>query len=471
MKITFVIILLLVIISGCVPGSIHEEDSYSKTYNEPPLPSEIVQKDPMKELGREFLLAAKQEMDFVSDPEIVSMVNQLGKEIVAAAGSDPDYYNFFVIRENKINAFAVPGGYIFVYDGLIKNLASIDALAGVLAHEVAHVERNHHFKDARKVALADFATIAGIILGGLAGGSQPEASIAIAEASNISFKLKLSREHEEDADLFALRYLRKTHYHPSGLSDFFKKLSHQERLYSADVVPTYLSTHPGVIERQVLVDALIKDIPAPDKLVRAGRWDWEKIRTMIMGVYKDGFDLQGNYDQLAEDRKFFLKGIYAFNANDYKRAIESLEKAIEINPYDAQYYSNLSMVYMQAQKKEKAGEVALKCISLNRSHAEPFVVLGIDAKEKGEPLSAEEYLTEALKLSPMDPFIYYHLAGVYHDLGRPDLSRYNLAEYYRLNIDPQNAVRQLMMALEETHSNEFEEMVRKKIDTLRREGL
>ncbi|MDH3974135.1 MAG: M48 family metalloprotease [Deltaproteobacteria bacterium] len=425
----------------------------------------------MKELGREFLLEAKKELEFVTDLEIVSMVNSVGKELVAAAGSDPDYYNFFVIRENRINAFAVPGGYIFVYDGLIKNLNSIEGLAGVLAHEIAHVERNHHFKDARKVALADIATIAGIILGGLAGGSQPEASIAIAEASNISYKLKLSREHEEDADLFALRYLRKSRYHPSGLSDFFKKLSHQERLYSTDVIPTYLSTHPGVIERQVIVEALIKDLPAPEKAVKRGKWDWEKIRTMIKGVYNDGFDMQGTYDQRPDDRKYFLKGIYAFSANDYKRAIENLEKAIEINPYDAQYYAHLSSVYMQAQKKEKAREVALKCISLSRSYSAPFIVLGIDAKESSQHLSAEEYLTEALKLSPNNSFVYYHLAGVYHDLGRPDLSRYNLAEYYRLNIDPENAVRQLMMALEEPHGDEFGAMVRKKIDRLRREGM
>lgn len=448
-----------------------DDDSYNRTYNEPPSPRKVARKDPMKELGREFLLAAKKELEFVTDPEIVSMVSSLGKEIVAAAGSDPDYYNFFVIRENQINAFAVPGGYIFVYDGLIKNLDNIDGLAGVLAHEVAHVERNHHFKDARKVALADIATIAGIILGGLSGGNQPEASIAIAEASNISFKLKLSREHEEDADLFALRYLRKSHYHPSGLSGFFKKLSQQERLYSADVIPTYLSTHPGVIERQVIVEALIKDLPSPDQSARMDRWDWERIRTMIRGVYKNGFNQKGNDEEISNDRKHFLKGIYAFKANDYKSAIEELEESIEINPYNAQYYADLSNVYMQAQKKDKAREIALKCISLSKTHAEPYVVLGIDAKERSEYESAEEYLIEALKLSPGNPFVYYHLAGVYHGLGRPELSRYNLAEYYRLIIDPESAVRQLMMALDEAHSDEFGEMVRNKIDKLRREGI
>lgn len=471
MKISFIILIILLFISGCAHESISRDDAFDRSYNEISSPAEIVPQDPMKELGREFLMAAKKEFEFVSDPEIVSMVNSVGKEIAAAAGSDPDYYNFFVIRENKINAFAVPGGYIFVYDGLIKNLDSVEGLAGVLAHEIAHVERNHHFKDARKVALADIATIAGIILGGFAGGSQPEASIAIAEASNLSYKLKLSREHEEDADLFALRYLRKSHYHPSGLSDFFYKLSHEERLYSTDVVPAYLSTHPGVIERQVIVEALIRDLPLQNQTRRVDMWDWEKIRTAIKGVYQDGFDIKGSYKNIPDDRKHFLKGIYALNGNHYKIAIEEIEKAIEINPYNSQYYADLSRVYMQAQKKEKAREIALKCISLTRSHAEPFVVLGIDAKEQSHHLSAEEYLTEALKLSPADPFVYYHLAGVYYGLDRPELSRYNLAEYYRLNIDPQNAIRQLMMALDEPHSDEFEKMVRKRIGRLKREGM
>ncbi len=216
-------------------------------------------KDPKKEMGRQFLMAVKKELNFSQEQEIVSLVNRVGRELVKAAGSDPDEYHFFLVKGDEINAFAVPGGYIFIYEGLLKNISNIEALAGVLAHEIAHVERDHLFKDSKKTGLVDLATVAAMILG--SSSENAGSTMATAQAANISYKLKLSREHEEDADIFAIRYLKKSSYHPAGLVELFKALSHYGRLNSADMIPAYLSTHPGAPDRRSMVETMLRDIP------------------------------------------------------------------------------------------------------------------------------------------------------------------------------------------------------------------
>ena len=226
----------LLLFGGCALPEIPDDPYAGPTPAELQAMAERLPRDPRKELGRQFFLAARNEFTFIKDPEVLALVNAVGREVVRAAGRDPDYYHFFVIRNRQINAFAVPGGYIFLHSGLLTNMKDVDALAGVIAHEIAHVERDHHFKDSRQVALADLATLAAVILGAQKG-ENIDASIAVAQASNLSFKLKLSREHEEDADLFALRYLKKSSYDPRGLSDFFKKLSLHDRMNSAEAPP------------------------------------------------------------------------------------------------------------------------------------------------------------------------------------------------------------------------------------------
>ena len=177
-------------------------------------------------------------------PEVVKLVNSVGRRIVKTIGANPDSYHFFVVRENQPNAFAIPGGYIFIFDGLLLQLRDEEELAGVLAHEIAHVERNHFFKDAKKVAALDIATIAAILLG---GGSP--AALTIAGAANLDIRLQFSRDNETEADSYAPRYRERGGYSSEGLLNFFDSLIRYER-FNPQTVPAYASTHPGLGERR-----------------------------------------------------------------------------------------------------------------------------------------------------------------------------------------------------------------------------
>ncbi len=134
-----------------------------------------------------------------------------------------------IINDDKtLNAFATPGGYIYVYTGLIKFLDSEDQLAGVMGHEIAHADRRHSTKQMTQTLGIQ------MLLSAALGDRE-----AVQQVATGIIGLKFSRNHESDADEFSVRYLCPTSYNAAGAAGFFKKLG------SAGGVPEFLSTHPS----------------------------------------------------------------------------------------------------------------------------------------------------------------------------------------------------------------------------------
>ena len=468
--ISYLTLLIILLMAGCAelePPNDPYDDVYSQHhYGEENNAEQVFRGDPRKELGRQFLLAAANEFKFVNDPDVVSLVNHVGRSLVSAANSDPDYYHFFVVRKNQLNAFAVPGGYIFIYDGLLKNMKSVDELAGVLAHEIAHVERDHYLKDSKKTTLADFATLAGIVAGISSGN--PDASIAIASGANLSYKLKLSREHEKEADISALKYLDRTDYKPSGLAGFFKTLSLYERLNSGDAMPPYLSTHPGITERQGILESLTRNISNKQGHKLEARWDWDRIITILRAADKDG-PLLKTGDK--EDKEHYLKGLYAYKSFDLKTALAEYKEAIEINPDNPIYHADLAMLYMQMQHYDQAREEALKSSALSEESPSAFIVMGMAAKNAMDYKEAIKHFSKAATIDRYDPFIRYHLAGSCYAQKMTTKGRYELGHFYRLSLSPQRALMQFRMALKETNDPDLTIKIKEEIDRLMREGI
>ncbi len=143
-------------------------------------------------------------------------------------------------NDEVLNAFATPGGYIYIYTGLIKYLDKEDDLAGVLGHEMAHADQRHSVRQLQKVYGVQ-------ILLSIALGNNPSqlAQIAGALAGNIG-TLKFSRDHEREADEYSVIYLAETPYQCNAAYSFFQKMIEEEK---AGQVPQFLSTHPAPAER------------------------------------------------------------------------------------------------------------------------------------------------------------------------------------------------------------------------------
>jgi predicted Zn-dependent protease len=186
-------------------------------------------------------------------------VAAIGKKLTAGSRYT---YHWYIADDHAINAFAVPGGYVVVNSGLIKAADSAEEVAGVLAHEVQHVERRHTLKNL--IQSLGWRAVVSLALGDVSG------SIAASAAANVG-ALKFSRDLESQADLGGLAALRKVGISPNGMLRFFTKLASQE----GAPVP-FLSNHPASVQRlQALRGAISKEGEWPSSPLP---YDWMMIK-------------------------------------------------------------------------------------------------------------------------------------------------------------------------------------------------
>ncbi|MBL8380939.1 MAG: M48 family metallopeptidase [Burkholderiales bacterium] len=194
-----------------------------------------------RKLGEAVFAQAKTRLTLVDGPA-TTMVREIGARL--SQGS-VYAYEFHVANDPSVNAFAIPGGFIVIHSGLIASAASAEEVAGVIAHEIVHVEKRHSLKAMAKGA--GVAIAVALVTGDLGG-----VAVIGTELANLSF----SRGHETEADLEGLKLLVKAGIAPHGMRDFFRKLGD-----GTIRTPGWLSSHPPSAERYTALDAAIKALP------------------------------------------------------------------------------------------------------------------------------------------------------------------------------------------------------------------
>ncbi len=187
---------------------------------------------------------------------VQDMIDEIIKSSEIEYKDDFAYTVTLINRDDVINAFAAPGGYIYVYTGLLKFLDNEATLAGVLAHEVAHAERRHATKRLTKAYGVDF--LLGLVL-----GTDPNATAEIAAGilTNVAF-MQNSQADEFEADEYAFKYLQTSKWYPGGIKLFFNKIN-ENGGSSSNFLEKLLSTHPMPEERIQKVDEMIKESNLP----------------------------------------------------------------------------------------------------------------------------------------------------------------------------------------------------------------
>src|SRR6266550_3025296 len=191
-------------------------------------------------MGRQYAEQIDSSSKLIKDPVITEYINRVGQNLVRNSDAKVPF-TIKVIDSDQVNAFALPGGFFYVNSGLILRADSESELAGVMAHEIAHVAARHGTKDATKGQLLNLASIPLIMLGpgGWAGyGLYQGLNFAIP----ISY-LKFSRDAEREADFLGLQYMYKAGYDPNAFVSFFEKIEAEERRHPGSI-PKLFSTHP-----------------------------------------------------------------------------------------------------------------------------------------------------------------------------------------------------------------------------------
>lgn len=210
-------------------------------------------------LGAKLAADVGQQAKFVDDPIIVEYVNRLGQNLVLHSDAKVPF-QIKVIDSDDVNAFALPGGYFFVNKGLLLAADNEAELAGVMAHEIAHVAARHGVENASKGTLLNYATLPLIFLGGGIGyAARSAASILVP----VSF-LKFSRNAEYEADMLGAQYMWAAGYDPRALGEFFEKLQGKEKKKPGTLARLF-STHPISGDRLTRVNSLVARFPGKEE--------------------------------------------------------------------------------------------------------------------------------------------------------------------------------------------------------------
>jgi hypothetical protein len=252
--------LFLLILMAALAGGSHHTASAQKAKKLKNLKPgfNMFSKEQDVQMGQEYAKQVEQQMVVITDPKIAGFVERIGRKLAAAPEAGGYPYSFKVVQEGSINAFALPGGPTFTHTGLIMAADNEGQIAGVLAHEIAHVALRHGTNQASKANLLQLPAMLG---GQMAGGGITGmlAQLGVGLGAN-SLLMKFSRNAESDADLLGTRMMNKAGYNPIEMARFFEKLQ-AEHGKQNKLVEMFFSSHPNPGNRVKSVSEEIQLLP------------------------------------------------------------------------------------------------------------------------------------------------------------------------------------------------------------------
>jgi predicted Zn-dependent protease len=213
-------------------------------------------------IGRQVATEIEQQAKLVDDPIVTEYINRVGQNIVLNSDAKVPF-TIKVIDSDEVNAFALPGGFFYVNKGLILAADNEAELAGVMAHEIAHVAARHAMENQGKMSAMNYGMLAGIIFGG------PIASTVLQNAGGLTQAMaffKFSRGAEEEADRLGVQYLYASGYDPTGMATMFEKLNSKNKKKPGTLSKLF-SSHPQSIERRDSSLSLVARFPEKEEYI------------------------------------------------------------------------------------------------------------------------------------------------------------------------------------------------------------
>ncbi len=427
-----------------------------------------------KELGKEFMVFVKKQFVFVEDPSIVDYVRKVAEHIVAQNPSPPFDCHFYVIKEEVYNAFAGPAGNVFINSGLLAAMENEDQLAGILAHELAHVFGRHiseQISQSKKIGLATLAGIlAGVFLGGSGGAGSAVATTSVAVGKSLS--LQYSREHEMEADQVGLKYLSMAGYSGEGLLRVLQKIR-EKQWFGSTQVPSYLQTHPAVEDRMAYLDTWIQTHPQwrqSEKTTKLG--DFHKVRTKMIALGEDP-TTAANFFEAAirkdpeDPMAYYGKGLLSDRQGNGTDAVNNLRQAIRLRPLDGDILRDFGKVLFHMGEYGEALKVLRGALAFDTGDPEARFLLGRAQMNTNDLEGALHTFQALLDVDPDNFPAMYYLGETYGKLANLAEAHFYLGMYYKEKGPLRNARFHLSRALElSPNSPAREDAIKKAIKDL-----
>jgi predicted Zn-dependent protease len=401
--------------------------------------------DDEKKLGREFYEKLEKANGICQNERANTFLGMIGERILAHSDKAPFAFKFSIIRSSAINAFATPGGYVYVNQGLITLVENEGELAGVLAHEIAHVNGRHIAEivdKSQKIGIAALAAIlAGAFLGG--GGDAMAAVTSFTMATATTLSLKYSREHEEAADRMGISYLVKAGYSGGAMLDFLKMMRRYE--YYSNTVPSYFLTHPGTDERTRYIGALLHTTytnnGAASIIGNLGR-----IQTLLLldANTSESANLQ-HFQKIVNDDAGNVDALYGMAVTQDKlgmvrESFGTFRKALGLAPDDADILRDLGIALFKQGQFNDAALYLDRSLRLNENEPDTILYLGRAFEARGDMPNALG-LYKRLEEKHLDDLeVLYTLAMAYGKANQTGDSHYYFGLYFKKKGKPESAL-------------------------------
>lgn len=407
------------------------------------------------QIGRMIVRGLRDQDQILEDPEVAEYIRSIGSRLSSQAHDGSQRFNFFVVKENTINAFALPGGYIGVNSGLLLQTKNESELAGVLAHEIAHVSQRHIARSiaaqSRSSLVSTAAMLAAILVGAAAGGGDAAmAGVAAAQSLAIQQKISFTRANETEADRVGLGILARSGFDPNGMPTFFETMSRYAG-GSETNIPEMLRTHPVTSTRIAETKeraAQLEAQPAPDSMSYA--LTRERLRVLST---PSGEDPREYYAAIIENEpdatsaQVYGRALALMLSGQAAKAVPVFERLRSADPTVVQYHTALGQAQLLAGKGEgslatlqRARELFPRNIAVTVRHAEALMQLG-------EPKRAHEILLDLFNVVPPTPEQAKLTASAANAAGDVADSYYYMSEYHLMSGDLPLAINQLQLAL------------------------
>jgi hypothetical protein len=247
-------------------------------------------------LGRKLALEVEQQTKLVEDPIVTEYVNRVGQNIVLHSDAKIPF-TIKVIDSDEVNAFALPGGFFFVNRGLILAADNEAELAGVMAHEIAHVAARHAMENQGKLQAINYGLLATIIFGGGIAGAVAQNAGGLGQL--LSF-LQFSRNAEKEADSLGVQYLYASGYDPTSMSTMFEKLNSKNKKKPGTLAKIF-SSHPQSLDRRDSSLALVSRFPEREEYIISTS-EFQRVKSHLFKLTNARAGVATDIDSEAEGR-------------------------------------------------------------------------------------------------------------------------------------------------------------------------
>jgi predicted Zn-dependent protease len=367
------------------------------------------------ELGKLYTPSSIDEFEgLYPEEEIQNYVNNVGLKIAKVAERKVPY-KFYVVNSGIINAFALPGGPVVITRGLLLQLDNESQLAGVLAHELGHINARHHVKFLEKqLALSMLLQIGSLLVPQDLTG---EILLQLGQVSASLLTLKFSRDQEREADKYGFLYAFEAGYSPQGMIEVFEKFKKMEKKRP----PEWLSTHP-------LPESRIKEVKEyiatfrPTGILIKDTQKFQEIRNLILQTKE-------SYDYVENGKKAYKDG-------KKEEAKNLFERALQLYPKNTVALIYLAKLEMEEGNLNKAKEYSEHSLKYDPNFFTANIISGIINFKLKNYESALKFFEKGKSLIPFNGISYYYAGRTYEEKGNLNLALKNYEK--ALELGPKN---------------------------------